>query len=264
MQNGLSETWWAGFSSASPSSLPMKKLPPGIWIILAGQPTGAADRGRDARARCGGHRRGDRVRPRSGRAPTTRAREEHGAADRRDGRDAEPDEEAHLARRRAAPGGRRRRARRRRRPAAAGDRQLGIGRAPRPSARSRCGSVTRTLCAGMRIGHPRSGSMPQRLPQRAPELARRLPPLRRLDLRRLSRRPPPPRRSPRRRRCAAWDGARRCDDDDGELQEVVPVERLLARRRAPRAMSASAKTSVHGPVEPVRARELLRARRRPA
>src|SRR5258708_28631377 len=42
MQNGARTTWWAGFSIDSPSSLPMKKLPPGIAIMPSGHVAGAA------------------------------------------------------------------------------------------------------------------------------------------------------------------------------------------------------------------------------
>ena len=42
MQKGCSVTWCAGFSKGSPSSLPMKKLPPGIAIIPCGHVSGTA------------------------------------------------------------------------------------------------------------------------------------------------------------------------------------------------------------------------------
>src|SRR5437660_1834816 len=45
MQNGESVTWWAGFSSALPSSAPMKNLPPEICAMSAGQVGGGGGGG---------------------------------------------------------------------------------------------------------------------------------------------------------------------------------------------------------------------------
>src|SRR5580704_12645279 len=79
MQKGSSLTWCAGFSKGSPSSLPMKKLPPGIWIIPAGHPTGAGatlalGAGADALARGAGAPEGAPcLEPRKKTAPPMRA-----------------------------------------------------------------------------------------------------------------------------------------------------------------------------------------------
>src|SRR5260370_17006036 len=49
MQYGVRTTWWAGLSIGSPSSLPIKKLPPGIAIMPSGH-EGAAGAARAAAA----------------------------------------------------------------------------------------------------------------------------------------------------------------------------------------------------------------------
>src|SRR6266699_1677716 len=45
MQKGERVTWWAGFSSALPSSAPMKNLPPEICTMSAGQVGGGGGGG---------------------------------------------------------------------------------------------------------------------------------------------------------------------------------------------------------------------------
>ena len=250
MQNGSSVTWCAGFSSGSPSSLPMKKLPPGISIIPAGhvRPAAAAT-WRSALARS--VRRGRRRRGTS--SPATRCRrpspeEEHGAADGGDRGDAEPHEEAHLARARPRPPSSSRRARLRGAPAARRRRQLGSdGGGDRRRARDRLVTRTASRLADSVIAAHRVEL--QRLSQRAPELARRLPALRRLD----------------------GDGLREDRLDLVGHRHAEGARRRAGGRRWPTrpraggsrrpssgsfpvasstAMSASEKTSVHGPVAP--------------
>ena len=206
----------------------------------AGQRGASGGRRAALGGRCAGGRRGDATRGRRGagraRAPAPRPRKNDRAADGRDGRDAERDEEPHLAasrgcrrswswRARGAVG------RRRRRPG------RGYGRERRPSAaRSRRGLVTRRGCAPAdgsvipRIGAMRSAwrSAFQNSPavcQRSRRLDRRAPCAKTASTSSLT---------VDARASAASGAASGVRRGDGELHEVVALERLLARSPARR------------------------------